>query len=103
MTTPSTDELLQRLNRETSVIAWQELQPFYDQDAVIVVSPEMDLVRVAVAMAEDDTSTVSAWLNAGQIQKISAAQHRHWQDSEARVWAVVVAPWVLVQGRQSEQ
>jgi hypothetical protein len=97
------EETVAKLNRETSQIAWSELQEFYQQDAVIVAAPHVDLVLAAAAMAEDDTVSVARWLKDGGLLKASQAQHEAWLQEEAKVWAVVVAPWVLVQGERAEK
>lgn len=86
-----------KLNRETSRIAWRELQSFYSQGAVLVVAPGMDLVAVAAAVAEDDTERVGAWLDSGDLVRAQAEQDARWTEHDAQLWAVVVAPWVLVQ------
>lgn len=100
MTSVSQDTL-KKLNRETSTIAWGELQAFYQQGDVLVAAPELDLVAVAAAMVEDDTASVARWLKDGQLLKASAAQNAAWLAEGASVWAVVVAPWVVVQGQRS--
>lgn len=94
-------ETLTKLNRETSTIAWRELQAFYQQGDVLVAAPGLDLVAAAAAMVEDDTVSVAHWLKDGELVKASAAQNAVWLESDATVWAVVVAPWVLVQGERS--
>ena len=43
---------------------------------------------------EDD-----AWLAAGQVNALSAAQAEDLLVRDPPLWAVVVAPWVLVQER----
>lgn len=94
-------ESLAKLNRETSTIAWRELQAFYQRGDVLVASPDLDLVAAAAAMVEDDTVSVARWLKDGDLIKASPAQNDAWLEHDATVWAVVVAPWVLVQGERS--
>ena len=87
--------LYAKLLGETAAITWQELQPFFARGALLQVAGEADLVEVAVAVAEDDQAKVAAWLTGGQLAKMPAEQAQDWLD----LWAVVVAPWVLVQER----
>jgi len=54
-------------------------------------------VEVALHIARDDRPGIEAWLAAGQIQHASSDNARDWHDRDARFWAVVTAPWVLVQ------
>lgn len=90
-------ELEARLNMETGRIRWVELQPFFARGQTIRVAPELDLVRVASAFAEDRAEQVGAWRGQGRVTEVNADDARHWYERDAELWAVVVAPWVLVQ------
>ncbi|AHY42082.1 DUF2288 domain-containing protein [Stutzerimonas decontaminans] len=92
--------LYAKLLGETAAITWQELQPFFARGALLQVAGDADLVAVAQAVAEDDQAKVAAWLNAGQLSKMQAEQAQDWQQRDPDLWAVVVAPWVLVQERE---
>ncbi len=89
--------LYAKLLGETAAITWQELQPFFARGALLQVAGEADLVEVAVA--EDDQAKVAAWLTGGQLAKMPAEQAQDWLERDPDLWAVVVAPWVLVQER----
>ncbi|OCX93790.1 MAG: DUF2288 domain-containing protein [Gammaproteobacteria bacterium HGW-Gammaproteobacteria-9] len=94
--------LYAKLLGETAAITWQELQPFFARGALLQVAGDADLVAVAQAVAEDDQAKVAAWLNAGQLAKMQAEQAQDWQQRDPALWAVVVAPWVLVQEREQQ-
>jgi hypothetical protein len=90
-------ELMIKLNRETSKIDWQALQRFYAQGAVLVVAPSLDLVATAAAVAEDNSAYIADLLKQDLLKKADEAQAANWLADKCEVWAVVVAPWVLVQ------
>jgi hypothetical protein len=95
---PDTDEELKtRFNKETSKISWQELQRYYASGAVIAVAADMDLIEVACAFGRDNKSTVEAWLASGSVYRANDQQAQEWLQQQSMHWAVVVAPWVLVQ------
>lgn len=94
---PST--LYTKLLGETAVIAWQELQPFFARGAVLRVAGSLDLVAVAEALASDDKDRVAGWLTSGELCKLDEAGAEDYLTRGPRLWAVVVAPWVLVQER----
>ena len=97
---PSAMDILHaKLLGETASIAWLELQPFFARGALLWVNPELDLVAVALALAQDDKASMSAWLTAAQVDKITAPQAQDWLQRDPCLWSVVVAPWVLVQER----
>lgn len=94
---PIDAELKARLNSETGKLEWSELQRHFARGVVIVVTPEMDLVEVAACMSNDDSVQISLWLDSGAIRRASEEDARCWVESDPLFWAVVVAPWVVVQ------
>ena len=91
--------LYAKLLGETAAITWEELQPFFARGALLQVAGDADLVEVALAVAEDDQTKVAAWLHGGQLSKMQPEQAQDWLERDPDLWAVVVAPWVLVQER----
>ena len=54
---------------------------------------------MAQAVAQNEQDKVAAWLNAGALHKTTAEQAQDLHERDPQLWAVVVAPWVLVQER----
>lgn len=98
----SRDEIKARLNLETSRIGWRELQTYYARGHVVRVSPELDLLDVAAELTTDNKSQFQQWMQQDQVGDVSPDLARAWYDREAELWAVVVAPWVLVQDRNAQ-
>ena len=48
-------------------------------------------------MAENDAATVQELLAEGRIARAELADAEDWHARQPMFWAVVVAPWVLVQ------
>lgn len=90
-------ELRTKLNSETSRLAWPELQRHFARGVVVVVEKELDLIEVAATFAEDNKPQTASWIQLGQIRTATDADALQWQTDTASFWAVVVAPWVLVQ------
>lgn len=97
--TDTTNPLYVKLLGETARISWEELQPFFARGALLWVAGEVDLVAVALAVAEDDQASVAAWLTSGQLAKLEESRAEDLLARDPELWAVVVAPWVLVQER----
>jgi len=90
-----------RMNLETARIAWPELERHFAGGRVILVVPELDLVDVATCIVKDDSQQVKRWMDAQQIGQLSDDIAKRWVEEQPdNLWAVVVAPWVLVQERQ---
>lgn len=98
--TLSSSALYAKLLGETAAITWQELQPFFARGALLLVGATQDLIAVAQAVAENDQGKVSAWLASGQLKKIDDGCAADLLARDPALWAVVVAPWVLVQERR---
>lgn len=97
MNKESPEALRMRLNAETGRIGWAELAPHFARGAVVCVGENLDLVEVAACFVEDRREQVAAWMGEGQIAAATEGDARTWAANEPAFWAVVVAPWVLVQ------
>jgi len=91
------DELISKLNGETSKIAWSELQKFYAQGLVVAVERPLDLITTAATFSQDDKVQVQQWLDGKQVYAVEDEQAQAWCQRDAMLWGVVVAPFVLVQ------
>ena len=96
---PSRDELKAKLNLETSRIHWHDLQTFFARGQVVRVAPELDLLRVATELAADNKACFEQWMTEGRVGEVAPDIAQAWYDRNAELWAVVIAPWVLVQDR----
>jgi len=48
-------------------------------------------------MSHDDKTTVEAWLTQGLIARAEVDDAFAWHAQQSQFWAVVAAPWVLIQ------
>lgn len=86
-----------KVNQETSKIAWSELQRFFASGLAIFIAPELDLVAVADAFSKDNKALVEQWMQSKQVHLVSDQQATDWIKNNSMVWAVVIKPWILVQ------
>lgn len=94
--TPS-DILRAKLNLETAQLAWPELERHFARGSLIKVAFGTDLVDTALHVAENNAATVQEWLANGRIARAELRDAEDWHARQPMFWAVVVAPWVLVQ------
>lgn len=87
----------EKLAEELGIVGWAELQRHFARGVVVVVSPRLDLLEVALALALDNKALVSDWLDTGQVARVSDTLARTWSATRPELQAVVVAPWVVVQ------
>ncbi|MDO4997067.1 MAG: DUF2288 domain-containing protein [Neisseria sp.] len=94
MTEPLLNE---KINTETAKIAWSELQTHFARGAAVYVHADLDLIATARLFADDDSSTVAKLMQQGQIHLVSESQAAEFYQNNQQMWAVVIAPWVLIQ------
>lgn len=97
--TESKKELQAKLNRETAVIKWAELQRHFARGDIIVVNPALDLIEAAINITQDKTDS----LLSGQVRRAEDSDAHDWLERDPTLWAVVVAPWILVQEKQPQE
>ena len=85
-----------KLNLETARIAWADLQSHFARGAAVYVSPDVDLIAAARLVADDDREAVARLMEAGKFGLVTEEQARRFYADKQEMWAVVVAPWVLV-------
>ncbi len=91
------DSTKEKVNQETSKIAWSKLQRFFAQGLAVYISPSLDLVDVAGAFSKDNKALVEKWMHQQQVHLVTDQQAEKWVQNNTQVWAVVVKPWILVQ------
>ncbi|MBI1194558.1 MAG: DUF2288 family protein [Gammaproteobacteria bacterium] len=97
---PDRDEIKARLNAEAARISWSELERHYARGIVVRVAGDVDLIEVAVAMTLDEADVIAAAMAANQVAPATEDDARGWQGCS--LWALVIAPWILVQERVGE-
>jgi hypothetical protein len=91
------DFVREKVNLETSQIAWKQLQRFFANGSAVFVAADLDLVEVAYQFSIDNKAQVEQWLQKQQVVLVSDQQALTWLEKDALVWVVVVKPWILVQ------
>ncbi|MEO1210105.1 MAG: DUF2288 domain-containing protein, partial [Cyanobacteria bacterium J06638_20] len=77
---------------------WEWLMPHADRGALVIVSPDLDLVDVGAAIANDDTEPVQGWINQRLLCKPTQKQIKTWSDNpQKRFKALILQPYVLIQ------
>ena len=100
MADPDRDSLLrEEFHQQTARIHWHDLQTHYARGSVLRINESLDLVEVAVQLGMDNTDQFRQWLNQGAIARVNEGEALAWYDSNPEFWAVVAAPWVLIQQR----
>ena len=87
------------IHAETAAIDWKDLERFFAKGNLLRVSNQLDLVDVAVELANDNKATVEKWLESQDLAAVSSDEAAAWAQGADNLWSVVVLPWILVQQR----
>jgi hypothetical protein len=96
MTTPGLDTM-DLLNAQTGKITWGELARHFARGVVICVAPGQDLVQIADGLVRDQANQIGRLIEEGALHRAMDEDAIRWETEKSEFWAVVVAPWVLVQ------
>ena len=88
--------LEEKLRSELQETRWDALALHAERGRLIVVSPKLDLLTAALAIAEDNKSDVETFLTAGLLCKAGEAEIAAYnQEDNPRFQFVIVQPFVL--------
>ncbi len=91
-------ELLEQFKKDLAEVDWKEMRIHLRRDAIILVAAELDLVEVALAVAEDDKSQVETWIGQEQLGKPNAEQLESWEKQLNKPFRLlIVQPYILAQ------
>lgn len=97
MITEERELLRAKLIGETGKLEWHELERHFARGVVVAVNSGVDLIDVALCMANDDKALIEKWFDAGEVRRATTDDAERWVKSQPLFWAVVVAPWVVIQ------
>jgi hypothetical protein len=88
----------EKLRSEIQEVEWSALRDQLARDALVTVSPELDLAEVGECVARDDKSLVSEWIEKALVSKPTLAQLDAWEKQPGmRFRFLIVSPFVLIQ------
>ena len=86
----------EKLRSEIQETHWDALAIHAERGRLIVVSPKLDLLTAAIAIAEDKKSEVETFLTSGLLRKAGEMEMAAFdQEDNPRFRFVIVQPFVL--------
>ncbi len=92
----------EKLNLETALIKWKELQIFFAQGKLLIVSNSQDLIQVATVIAENEADKLSKLIEAKHVQFATVDWIKENTKESTELWAVVISPYVVAQLKLEE-
>jgi hypothetical protein len=89
-------DLKSQIAEEVANIDWKDLIPHAQRDALILIDCSLNLLDVAVAIANNDVSAVQSWIGNKLIHKPTVEELSEWNiEPEKKFTATIVQPFVL--------
>ena len=93
-------EIIQReaFAGQVDTVGWSELHSHAEAGRLFIVASDLDIVDVAVAVANDQAAEVEGWVASGKLLRPSSDQMQAYESREGVTFHfVIVSPFVLAQ------
>ncbi len=87
--------LAAKLKGDVGTVSWSWLRPHQQRGALFLVAEKLDLVEVAVEVAEDRVVQIKAWLENGNLVRPTPNQVAEWEISGGLFSGIIVKPYVF--------
>lgn len=92
----------EKLSEERAVTDWRSLGPHHERQCLFIVAGGVDLLDAAVAVAEDDSAAVAAWLAQGALARPTDDEAAAWAEApDTRFEFLIAQPFVLAARRET--
>ena len=92
---PENSLLAAKLKDEIGTVSWSWLRPHQKRNILFLVAEKLDLVEVAVEVAEDRVVQVKSWLENGDLVRPTSDQVAEWETSGGFFSSIIVKPYVF--------
>ncbi len=90
-------DLKKKLESELAESSWELLKPHQKREAIIVVAGDLDLIDAGIAVALDDSTNISKWMEKGLLHRPSTEQMNEWEKYNLEFDFLILSPFVLIQ------
>ena len=87
--------LADKFKEEIGTVSWSWLRPHEKRKILFRVADKLDLVEVAIAVAEDRTVKVKSWLENSDLAQPTIEQVAKWEKSGGLFLGIIVKPYVF--------
>ncbi len=91
------NKLREKFASEAGPADWKALRAHYERGAVFIATADIDLIDVALRIAEDDIASVEKWVRDGKLVRPTPKDAKRWEEKGPELTALIVSPFVLVQ------
>ena len=92
------EQLKKKFKEEFDLAKWKDLKEHITRNAIILISPELNITDAAVEIAQDHVDLVSTWLQEKKIAKPDQELLDEWEKNPDKHFGfIIVQPYVLIQ------
>ena len=84
-----------KLKEEVGTVSWSWLRPHQQRGTLFLIAEKLDLVEVAVEVAEDRVVQVTSWIENGDLVRPTSDQVAEWETSGGLFSGIIVKPYVF--------
>ena len=92
---PEVSLLMDKFKDEVGTVSWSWLRPHEKHGSLFLVAEKLDLIEVAVEVAEDRVAKIKAWLENGDLVRPTPDQVEEWNKSGGLFSGIIVKPYVF--------
>ncbi len=93
----SEDSLYTKLSSDIDNTKWDLLAPHHERNAAFYITPDVELIAVAMAMARDESQYVKEWINQGKLLPPTQDQIKQWSEEGTDFKYIIIQPYVIFQ------
>ncbi len=91
-------DIVDQFKKDLAEVCWKDLRIHLQHGGIIIVTEGLDLIDVAVAVAEDRKPQVEAWIADGALTEPGSEQIETWEtELEKPFRLLIVQPFILIQ------
>ena len=84
-----------KLKDEVGTVSWSWLRAHQQRGILFLVAEKLDLVEVAIEVAEDRVAQIKSWIKNGELVRPTPVQVAAWEKSGGLFSGIIVKPYVF--------
>jgi len=93
----------QQIQQECAPIAYKEIEQFFARGMLVLITDDLDIVEVALAIQADNTQKINEWISLEKVIRVHDDYAIKWSKQKTLLMAVTAVPWLLVQEISTNQ
>ncbi|MAE59411.1 MAG: hypothetical protein CME69_11050 [Halobacteriovorax sp.] len=91
------DNLFEKLKNDVDKAKWELIAPHHERQAAFIITNDLALEAVGLAMARDESNYVREWIQQKKLLPPTEEQVSTWEEDETEFNYLIVQPYVIFQ------